>query len=141
MEFFSWVNLVLVRFLTDVYIRVILLFLKETVSIMRLWNDAGDILFALINLSIQLKHARCPHGKSLCHTVRWRASGDDLYPFRKADSVADVLSTEIDIAVKNLVNRFGMPLMDAVDASSLAKASTKQAAHVRVKLHGYCQTI
>lgn len=87
----------------------------------------GDIVYTILKLGIELKNLRqYTTGKNLAHYMRWRVCGEDVYTHGRVEMVIPVLRKELDTTIDNLVSKFKDTLLDALEASSLAKSSPQK---------------
>lgn len=94
-------------------------------------------MFILLQLSVELKQLKQQlPAKHLGDHLRWRVAGDDMYPFSKVSSAIDVIQGEIQLAVENIVTRFGSGLQDALSACGRAE-SASNTSQIKVVLQNY----
>ena len=87
----------------------------------------GDIVYTVLKLGIELKNLRqYTTGKNLAQYMRWRVCGEDVYTHGRVEMVIPVLRKELDNTIDNLVSKFKDSLLDALEASSLAKSSPQR---------------
>lgn len=116
-----------IRFLSDMaYVSVD----EDRYGVLQLSEPSlGDILFMLLWVDHrvrQLTNWTQPGGQSTGQSiggVRWRASGEELYSFRRVNAVLDVVRSEVAIALENLASAFGVhTLTDLLEANAQFKA-------------------
>jgi hypothetical protein len=112
-----------IRFLSDMaYVSVD----EDRYGVLQLSEPSlGDILFMLLWVDHRVRQLTSwtqPGGQSI-GGVRWRASGEELYSFRRVDAVLDVVRSEVAIALENLASAFGVhTLTDVLEANAQFKA-------------------
>jgi hypothetical protein len=116
-----------IRFLSDMaYVSVD----EDRYGVLQLSEPSlGDILFMLLWVDHRVRQLTSwtqPGGQSTGQSiggVRWRASGEELYSFRRVDAVLDVVRSEVAIALENLASAFGVhTLTDVLEANAQFKA-------------------
>jgi hypothetical protein len=127
-----------IRFLSDMaYVSAE----EDTYGILQLSEPRlGDILFVLTRLEEKLRHVtQWTAGVVALHGIRWRASGEELYSFRKANTAVDVVKSEIRIALENLGSKFGAPLLDSLtSAEQFDSVGSSEQQHMKTFLAKYC---
>ena len=112
-----------IRFLSDMaYVSVE----EDRYGVLQLSEPSlGDIVFMLLWTDHKLRQlGQWVQGVLSVGGVRWRASGEDFYSFRRADTCLDVVRKEISIALENLVSVFGAhTLCDVLEANAQFKAA------------------
>ena len=129
-----------IRFLSDMaYVSAE----EDTYGILQLSETRlGDILFVLTRLEDKLRHVtQWTAGVVALHGIRWRASGEELYSFRKASTAVDVVKSEIRIALENLGSKFGAPLLDSLTSTEqFSSVGSTEQQHMKAFLTKYCST-
>ncbi len=130
-----------IRFLSDMaYVSVE----EDTYGVLQLSEPSlGDIVYTLIKLEQKIRHlGQWTVGIHSIHGIRWRASGEELYSFRRADGCLDVVKSEIRIALENLGSKFGSLLLDTLESNAQYAADTNSTGkqHMRAQLSTFCST-
>ena len=128
-----------IRFLSDMaYVSVE----EDTYGILQLSEPTlGDIVYILTKLEQKIRHlSQWTVGIHSIHGVRWRASGEELYSFRRADACLDVVKSEIRIALENLGGKFGPLLIETLESNAqfAAETNASEKQHMRGQLSAFC---
>lgn len=112
-----------IRFLSDMaYVSVD----EDRYGVLQLSEPSlGDVLFMLLWTDHKIRQlGQWVQGVVSVRGVRWRASGEELYSFRRADACLDVVRREIGIALENLASVFGThTLVHVLDANAQFKTA------------------
>lgn len=127
-----------VRFLSDMaYVSV----KEDTYGILQLSEPRlGDIVYWIARLNLELKHLGqwIAAGRHGTRSLRWRAAGEEIYSYRRVDSVIDVVKMELAISLENLGHRFGDLLVNAVESSDMfAACSSDTKQKIRLSVQSY----
>lgn len=128
-----------IRFLSDMaYVSVE----EDTYGVLQLSEPSlGDIVFTLVRLEQKIRHlSQWTVGFSSTHGLRWRASGEELYSFRRSDGCLEVVKSEIHIALENLGSKFGLVLLDTLESNAqyTGIGNTAEKQHLRGQLASFC---
>ena len=123
-----------IRFLSDMaYVSVD----EDRYGVMQLSEPSlGDIVFMLLWSDQKIRQlSQWVQGVVSVGGVRWRASGEELYSFRRADACLDVVRREIGIALENLVSVFGVhALTELLEANAQFKVAGASSGAERVAM-------
>lgn len=128
-----------IRFLSDMaYVSVE----EDIYGILQLSEPSlGDIVYLLIQLEQKIRHlSQWTVGIHSVHGLRWRASGEELYSFRRAEACLEIVKSEIKIALENLGGKFGPLLVDTLESNPqyAAKSSLNEKQHMKTQLAAFC---
>jgi hypothetical protein len=125
-----------IRFLSDMaYVSVD----EDRYGVLQLSEPSlGDVLFMLVRTDQKIRQlGQWVQGVVSVGGLRWRASGEELYSFRRADACLDVVRREIGIALENLASVFGThTLVDVLEANPQFKAAERAGGSERVAMMG-----
>ncbi|WPT11050.1 hypothetical protein PSENEW3n2_00002221 [Picochlorum sp. SENEW3] len=127
-----------VRFLSDMaYVSV----KEDTYGILQLSEPRlGDIVYWIARLNLELKHLGqwIAAGRHGTRSLRWRASGEEIYSYRRVDSVLDVVKMELAISLENLGHQFGDLVINAVESSDMfATCGSDIKQNIRLSVQSY----
>ena len=123
-----------IRFLSDMaYVSVD----EDRYGVLQLSEPSlGDVLFILLLADQKIRQlSQWVQGVISVGGVRWRASGEELYSFRRVDACLDVIRREIGIALENLVSVFGThTLVDVLESNAQFKAAANRSVSERAAM-------
>lgn len=125
-----------IRFLSDMgYVSVD----EDRYGVLQLSEPSlGDIVFTLLWVDHKIRQlSQWTQGVQSVGGIRWRASGEELYSFRRADACLDVIRSEVAIALENLISVFGIhALNELLEANAQFKAAGDATESVRAAMKG-----